>query len=94
MTVSKDNYQQLLSEALMRADHDIGELRARIAEHELAASELSAELATLQAQHADCEAECRQLRVDFAGVTDSLSWRATTPLRVAAAWARALRGRE
>jgi hypothetical protein len=82
MTSSIDEHRQLLAEALARADADIGELRARVADGERIADELAA-----------CQADCRQLRVDLAGVTGSLSWRATAPLRLAAAQARALRAR-
>jgi hypothetical protein len=83
MTASSDEHRRLLAEALARADQDIGELRARVAEGERVAAELAV-----------CQAECRQLRIDLAGVMGSLSWRATAPARLAAARARALRGRE
>ena len=89
MTTSLDEHRRLLAEALARADHDIGELRVRVAEGE----RVAAELAVVQRQLAICRAECSQLRVDLAGVMGSLSWRATAPVRFAAAQARALRGR-
>ena len=90
MRASTDEHRRLLSEALARADHDIGELRVRVAEGE----RVAAELAVVQRELAVSRAECAQLRVDLAGIMDSLSWRATAPVRLAAARARALRGRE
>jgi hypothetical protein len=90
MTASTDEHRRLLAEALARADHDIGELRARVAEGEGVATEL----AVAERELAICKAECRQLRIDLAGVMGSLSWRATAPARLAAARARSLRGRE
>jgi hypothetical protein len=90
MTASIDEHRRLLAEALARADDDIGELRLRVAEGE----RVAAELAVVQRQLAVCRAECLQLRTDLAGVFGSLSWRATAPLRLAAARARSLRGRE
>jgi hypothetical protein len=89
MTSSIDEHRQLLAEALARADSDIAALRVRVAEGERTA----AELAVTQRQLAVCRAECTQLQVDLAGVMGSLSWRATAPIRLAAAQARALRGR-
>jgi hypothetical protein len=90
MTASIDEHRQLLAEALARADSDIGELRIRVADGERAAAELAVALREL----AVCRAECAQLKVDLGGVMGSLSWRATAPIRLAAAQARALRGRE
>ena len=90
---SIDEHRRLLAEALARADSDIGELRARLAEGERAADRVAAELAVAQGQLAECRAECTQLRIDLAGVTGSVSWRATAPVRLAAARVRALRGR-
>jgi hypothetical protein len=82
MTASVDEHRRLLAEALARADDDIGKLRARVAHTERTEAELAA-----------CRAECSQLRIDLAGVTGSLSWRGTAPLRLAAAQVRALRDR-
>jgi hypothetical protein len=82
MRSSAEEHRQLLAEALAQADADIGDLRARVADGERTAAELAA-----------CRAECQQLRVDLAGVIGSVSWRATSPLRLAAAQARALRAR-
>jgi hypothetical protein len=75
-----DEHRRLLSEALARADADIGELQARLAEGERVADALAAS-----------RAECDQLRRDLAVITSSLSWRITAPLRLAVARARALR---
>ena len=88
MTRSIDEHRHLLAEALARADSDIGELRIRVAEGE----RVAAELAVTQRELAVCRAQCAQLSVDLAGVMGSLSWRATAPIRLAAAQARALRG--
>ena len=82
MTTSGDEHRRLLAEALAKADHDIGELRQRVADGERAAAELAV-----------CRAECSQLRIDLAGVLGSLSWRATAPVRNAVSRARAPRGR-
>ena len=90
MTASIDEHRRLLAEALARADHDIGQLHIRVAEGE----RVAAELAVVQRELAVSRAECSQLRIDLAGVMGSLSWRATAPVRLAAARARALRGRE
>lgn len=89
MPASIDEHRRLLAEALARADSDIGDLRLRVAEGERAA----ADLAIAQRELAVCRAECAQLKIDLAGVMASLSWRATAPIRFAAAQARALRGR-
>jgi hypothetical protein len=89
MTASIDEHRRLLAEALAQADHDIGKLRVRVAEGE----RVAAELAVVQRQLAVSRAECSQLQVDLAGVMGSLIWRATAPVRLAAARARALRGR-
>ena len=80
MASSTDEHRRLLAEALAQADADIGGLRARLAEGERVADELAAS-----------RAECEQLQRDLAGVTSSLSWRITAPLRLAAARARTLR---
>ena len=90
---SIDEHRRLLAEALARADSDIGELRARVAEGERVGERVAAELAVAQAQLAESRAECTQLRIDLAGVMGSLSWRATAPARLAAARVRTLRGR-
>jgi hypothetical protein len=90
MTASTDEHRRLLAEALALADKEIGELRVRVAEGE----RVAAELAVTQRELAVSRAECRQLSIDLAGVMGSLSWRATAPVRLAAARARALRGRE
>jgi hypothetical protein len=82
MTTSADEHRRLLAEALARADADIGALRGRIAELEAVERELAV-----------CRAERAQLEVDLAGVIGSVSWRATAPLRLAAARVRALRER-
>jgi hypothetical protein len=82
MTTSADEHRRLLAEALARADADIGALRGRIAELEAVERELAV-----------CRAERGQLEVDLAGVFGSVSWRATAPLRLAAARVRALRER-
>ncbi len=87
MTTSTDEHRRLLAEALARADSDIAELRVRVAEGE----RVAAELTTVQRQLAVCRAECAQLQVDLSGVMGSLSWRATAPIRFAAARARMLR---
>jgi hypothetical protein len=89
MTASVDEHRRLLAEALAQADSDIGELLLRVAEGE----RVAAELVVVQRELAVCRAECTQLEVDLAGVMGSLSWRATAPIRLAAARARALRGR-
>jgi hypothetical protein len=94
MTTSPDEYPRLLAEALACADDDIGELRARVAQDERTAAKLEAKLTAVENELTACRAECAQLRIDLAGVTSSVSWRATTPLRFAAARARALRDRE
>jgi hypothetical protein len=82
MTTSAEEHRRLLGEALARADADIGALRGRIAELEAVERELAV-----------CRAERGQLEVDLAGVVGSVSWRATAPLRLAAARVRALRER-
>jgi hypothetical protein len=89
MTATADEHRRLLAEALAQADSDIGELRVRVADGERAA----AALVVTQRDLAVCRAECAQLQTDLAGVMGSLSWRATAPVRLAAARARALRGR-
>ena len=92
-TASIDEHRRLLAEALLRADSDIGQLRARVAEGERVCERIAAELAVAQSQLAESRAECTQLRIDLAGVTGSVSWRATAPLRVTAARVRELLGR-
>ncbi len=82
MASSIDEHRQLLAEALAQADADIGELRALVAEDARVADELAA-----------CRAECVQLRRELDGVTGSLSWRVTVPLRLIAGRARTLRAR-
>jgi hypothetical protein len=64
-----------------------------MAECERVGEQTAAELAVAQRQLAESLAECTQLRIDLAGVMGSVSWRATAPLRLAAARVRALRGR-
>ena len=61
-TASIDEHRRLLAEALARADSDIGELRARMAEGERAGERVAAELAVAQSQLAESRAECTQLR--------------------------------
>jgi hypothetical protein len=82
MTTTNDDHRRLLAEALARADADIGELRGRVEQLEAVEGDLAV-----------CRAERAQLEIDLAGVMDSVSWRATAPLRLAAARARALRER-
>jgi hypothetical protein len=94
MMTSPDEYPRFLAEALACADDEIGELRARAAEDERTAANLEAKLTAVRDELSVCRAECAQLRIALAGVTSSVSWRVTTPLRFAAARARALRDRE
>jgi hypothetical protein len=77
MASSLEEHRRLLAESLAQADRDIGELRGQLIDREA----LEAEVRALRV-------ECGQLRTDLAGVTGSLSWRITAPLRVVRARSR------
>jgi hypothetical protein len=81
-----DEHRRVLAEALAVADREIGELRARLADAEQRADASAAALGAARGRAAES-----QRALD--GVTSSLSWRSTAPLRVAVARARELRRR-